>query len=253
MPAPKNFNGKDLKVVVVGDDHTPEAVFMEKREALDELKSMHGDDAIIYLHNKNLQLFTKRLRGAIVWVERLRVVAAVIESPESKALVRILHPKSQKGETVVIDLRVEGCFLQLVLGHCPLPIDYEFRRREINHETGELVTLVDTNSCIKMNVYGPDIVVQKRSVPEIMKKELKMDQLMTLTTSKLPKPPRLHVEPNRNDSVVPVVYVYRNDHSHFKFVQNYWYVGDKEEKWTPIFSVPIGDPYCDPDNKSSIR
>jgi hypothetical protein len=244
-------NGTDIKVVVKGDEQIPVEVKMKKKETEADLKAMHGNDAIIYLGNKNLQSFPRRLRGAIIWLKSSKIVAAVVEASVSQAYVKILHPRKKQGEKIFVEnLSVEGCFLQLVLGDCPLPVDYEFRGRKIDPDTGDLVTLVDRNGCIKMNVFGPDIVTldEARRVPAKHKAKLRMNKLDRLTVLNMEK---LAKRPKLEQHGVPVVYVFREVTSDYSFVQRYWHKGTKIDKWSPVFMVPIGEPYSDRTGQSN--
>jgi hypothetical protein len=256
---PKDFNGRDIKIVLAGPDQMPEEVLMEKKETVDELKAMHGGDAIVYLGNNNLHLFPRRLKGAIMWVKCHRIVGAVIQASHTKAFLLVIHPKSREGEKLFIDdLRIHGCYLQLVIGNCPLPINYKQVRRD-THGDGNPVALVDRHGYVKINVRGPDFVVlPNRSVPQNIKKVLRGNRLTTLNTAKLPKRTKLDFQAmvedqeTRDDRVVPVVYVYQKDSSCYTYVQRYLDRGQMNEvSREPVFLIPIGDQYVDSTTNSS--
>jgi hypothetical protein len=95
--------------------------------------------------------------------------------------------------------KVEGHFLQQVLGTNPLPMNLAFRSRQSD------VTLVDRNGCIKMSIEGPDVIVvkqkgrankkmrrelrdQEKVANKKMKRELRdQERLTTLNSGSLPK------------------------------------------------------------------
>jgi hypothetical protein len=203
--------------------------------ALLRLKEDYGEDAIVYLCSKNLQIFPRRLRGAIIWLPSEGIIGAVIESTGKAAFVKTLHPKARKDEEIVLEdmTRIEGHFLQVVLGPDTLPIDYAYRAREAG------VTLVDRNGCIKMNFNGPDVVVipEPGSVPASVKRKLrklKQDNPDTiLNTEPLRKRPKLNE--------VGVVYVYRHggDVLNYRFVENHY--DARRNKNMPVLSIPIGE------------
>jgi ribosomal protein L25 (general stress protein Ctc) len=234
--------GTDIMIVVKGDEQIPVEVLLKKKQTEAELKTMHGNDAIVYLGNKNLQSLPRRLKGAIIWLKSNSIVAAVVEASDSKAYVKILHPKKDYGKTMLVEnLRQEGCFLQVIYGDCPMSVDYEFRRRQYHASTGELITLVDSNGCIKMNVFGPDIATfdEACKVPAEDRVQLRTNTLAVLNTEKLAKRSYMELQ------AMPVVYVFRKVPSNYCFVQRYWHKGTMISQWMPVFMVPIGEPYTD--------
>jgi hypothetical protein len=224
-------SGEDVFVKLDADEN-PIPVKVKSQWTVPQLKSEFGEHATVYLCNKNLQAFPKKLRRVIVWLPSLDIIAAVIESSGRSAHVRTLHPRARAGEENFLKdmTKLEGHWLQLVIGPDTLPIDYEYRGREAG------VTLVDRNGCIKMNIAGPDVLVMRsKSVPAAIKRKLRQDNPDTvLNNDPLPKRPRLNE--------VGVVYVYRldGDLSKYRFVENQF--DQRRKKMMPVVSIPIGAP-----------
>ena len=77
--SPRNScKGEDLLVVLVGQDKTPVAKAMKQKLTVADLKQDYAEDAIVFLWNKNLQSFPRRLSGGIVWMKSLAGVIAVV-------------------------------------------------------------------------------------------------------------------------------------------------------------------------------
>jgi hypothetical protein len=229
--------GEDV-MVILDEEENPKPVTIKSKMALSKLKAEYGDNATIYLCNKNLQIFPRRLSGALIWLPSKEIIGAVIESRGKSAFVRILHPKDRKDQEILLEdmTRIEGHFLQLVLGPDTLPIDYTYRARDAG------VTLVDRNGCIKMNFHGPDVLMipkcgssdMSTSVPPNIKRKLKQSNHDTiLNTEPLPKRPKLNE--------VGVVYVYRHgrDVSKYRFVESHY--DARRNKKMPVVSIPIGE------------
>ena len=128
----KAWKGEDLLVVLVGEEETPVATAMKEKLKVVDLKEAYGDKATVYLWNKNLQSLPRRNTGGIVWIEALEVVAVVIDHRYGvSAYVMVLHPKAQFRKKLVVDMRGQGCFLDVVLGCPPLPFN---QRGSVNEE-----------------------------------------------------------------------------------------------------------------------
>jgi hypothetical protein len=225
--------GEDVFVRLDADENPVPVKIKSQKWTVPQVKSLFGEHATVYLCNKNLQTFPKKLRGSIMWLPSMKIVAAVIESSGRSAYVSTLHPTARAGEEHFLDdmTTLDGHWLQLAIGPDTLPIHYEYRGREAG------VTLVDRNGCIKMNIAGPDVLVMgSKSVPAAVKrkmKKLKQDNPDTvLNMEPLPKRPKLNK--------VGVVYVYRpgGDVSKYRFVESHF--DQRRKKMMPVFSIPIG-------------
>jgi hypothetical protein len=238
--------GEDVIVYLDAND-CPIPVVTKCKLTVAQLKAAYGE-ATVYLSNKNLQTFRRRMRGAIVWLPSMGIIAAVIESNGRSAGVRTLHPRNRKDEEHVLNdiTTIEGHYLQLVTdgsGADPLPIDYTYRAREAG------VTLVDMNGCIKMNVQGPDVLVTPKTPPKsvvstatmskakaskAMKRQIRElgqeNPDTVLNTEPLPKRPKLNE--------VGVVYVYRHC-GDYRFVERHY--DERRKKLMPVVSIPIGE------------
>ena len=72
------WQGEDLLVVCVGQAEMPVAKVMREKLTVDNIKNSYGD-VNVYLWNKNLQSFPRRVKSGIVWIEALGVIAVVID------------------------------------------------------------------------------------------------------------------------------------------------------------------------------
>ena len=104
------------------------------------------------------------------------------------AYVMVLHPKTQFGNKLVVDMLGEGCYLDFVLGCPPLPLNQSFRPRpRLIHESGKVTSRVDDLDFIKMNVEGPYILkVTCIDVPPEIKMKLQMNPLTSRNDFCLP-------------------------------------------------------------------
>jgi hypothetical protein len=211
--------GSDLIVYLEGDDKTPEAVEVMDRCTEAGLRSKFGGaDAVVFIKNKNLQELPIYLRGAILWLAVMKVISVVIKANGEHAYVEILFPASRKGEKLTIATkRLEGAYLQQILGSRVMEFDQKFRPKDINPNTGHVVTPVDKNGCVKMSFRGPDIgVLESLDVPVNDALTLAEDPFAKLDTSKLPP------NPDKGKDHVPVVYIYSPcGRDQYKFVQEY--------------------------------
>ena len=91
----------------------------------------------------------------------------------------ILYPSTRFGKKIVVDIRCEGCFLDMVLGAPVFPIDQEFKSRKVDPVNRKVVSLVEDNLLfIKMDIRGPDILkLPDIKVPESIKVILKTNPL----------------------------------------------------------------------------
>ena len=105
-PSPWNScKGEDLLVVLVGQDKTPVAKVMKQKVTVAHLRQDYGEDAIVFLWNKNLQSFPRRLSGGILWLNSLAVVGVVIDHQHGiNAYSMILYPSTKFGENIVVDM-----------------------------------------------------------------------------------------------------------------------------------------------------
>ena len=261
------WQGEDLLVVCVGQAEMPVAKVMRKKLTVEDIKEAYGD-VNVYLWNKNLQSFPRRVRGGIIYIEAEGVIAVVIDHRYGVlAYVMVLHPVKRKGEKLVVDMRMKGCFLDIVVGCPPLPLDQKFRARGIDASTGHVLKRTDDYGFIKMNIEGPDILkVDDTFIPEDVKELLQENPLAMLETSTLQqttKRRKLNNErksPKASLAVVPVVYVYRamnKEHGEekqgYKFIERHMVEGEDKISWAPVHLVPIGGQYCHPKRKPSNR
>ena len=236
----------------------PVVKVMREKLTVEDIKKAYGE-VNVYLWNKNLQSLPRRVRGGIVWIEGLGVIAVVIDHRYGvKAYVMVLHPAKCKGEKLVVDMRMKGCFLDIVAGRPPLPLDQSFRAREIDVASGHVCKRTDDYGFIKMNIKGPDILkVDDTYIPEDVKELLKENPLAWLETSTLQqttKRRKLNNEtkrPKGSAAVVPVVYVYRPKNEDdpeeklgYKFIERHMVEGEEKMSWVPVHLVPIGSQYC---------
>jgi hypothetical protein len=71
-----------------------------------------GDDAIVFLKNKNLQRLPTDYMGVMVWLACMKSTCAVVKSNFELASVQTLYPRSRKGQKHTIKTRrLEGVFL----------------------------------------------------------------------------------------------------------------------------------------------
>jgi hypothetical protein len=251
--------GSDLIVYLKGPAKTPVAVDVKERQSEADLrKSFGGDDAVVFLKNKNLQDFRRHYQGALVWTwmsPEESIIAVTIRASGEQAFVEILCPEERKGERVLLDTEnLEGAYLQQVLGPPIMEFDQKRRPKAIDAKTNLIIPLTGMNGKVKMNVEGPDVGIPTSWViPEKVKDKLGEDPFATRNSSKLPPNPDM-------GKPVPVVYIYRPslEPEKYKFVKTF--INDRtivddpeiflhdenltntEMKSKPIFSVPIGAP-----------
>ena len=78
-PSPRNScKGEDLLVVLFGQDKTPVAKVIKQKLTVVDLKQDYGEGATVYLWNKNLQSFPRRLSEGNIWIPSLAIIAVVI-------------------------------------------------------------------------------------------------------------------------------------------------------------------------------
>jgi hypothetical protein len=172
------------------------------------------------------------------------IIAVMIKANGTQAFVEILCPAPRKGEKLLIDTdRMEGAYLQQLLGPPIMEFDQEFRGKAIDPKTGLVIPHADVNGCMRMNVDGPDIgIPESLDIPADVDAKLEKERFVTRNKSKIP--------PNPDEgNPVPVVYIYRlTDPEKYKFVETYCSEepdidsGEGGFKFKPIYSVPIGDP-----------
>ena len=242
--------GEDLLVVLVGHDKIPVAKVMKKKLKVADLKDQYGERAIVFLWNKNLQSFPRRLSGGILWIEGLSVIAVLLDHRHGVlSYIMVLYPCSRMGEKMVFDMRSQGCFLDLVLGVPVLPFKHTFKSRDLNPDSGEVLSLVDDYKYIKMDVKGPDIFeVHQIKVPENIKVLLQKNPLTSLKTLGL-KRQLVERDQSFRGNWIPVVYVYQAHDDHmfetYKFIQRYLVEGENSFCWNPVLLAPIGELYDD--------
>ena len=250
--------GDDLLVTLVGCDKIPVAIVMKEKLTARKLQEEYGTDDPIYLWNKNLQRVPRRVRGGIIWLPALQVVACVMDHRHGvKACVMVLHPRSRKDKKLVVDMRQEGCFLDVVAGPPPLALDQKFKSREVDSVSGHVLSRVDDDGCIKMDINGPDILMVDESVPEDMKKILQKETPLISWRSKEESKKRKLEDNGRYK--VPVVYVCcvgegeEDISSRYKYIQTHFVEKKGETQWDPVVLVPTGEPYADPKMKCNNR
>jgi hypothetical protein len=124
--------GSDLIIFLEGPDKTPATKEVRERKKEEDLRrDFGGDDAIVFVKNKNLQKFPPYMRGAILWTQlssTLSIIAIVIKANGHQAFVEILFPLPRKGEKLLIETqRVEGgAYLQQLLGPPVVEFDQTF-------------------------------------------------------------------------------------------------------------------------------
>jgi hypothetical protein len=185
-------HGLDLIVYLDGDDdQTPEAVETKEKCTEAYLRSQFwGDDAVVFLKNRNLHKLPTDSRGSLVWLACMKCICVVVTANGEMAHVEILYPRSRKGRCSIKTSRLEGAYLEQVVGPPVLQFDQTLRPKGICPVTGNVVTPVDKNGCVKMNFDGPDIVVlESRDVPKEDKAALAEDPFGRLDRSKLPPNP----------------------------------------------------------------
>ena len=251
---PQPVSGVDLLVYVTGPYQYPVEATMMERLTVEELKNNFGEDAIVFVQNKNLQDFPRKLRGSLLWVAHMKIVGKIIVSKGAGAIIVIMFPNTRKGEEVAIpDLRVSGGFLEQVLGRAVGVFDEDFRKKEVNENSHEVKTPVDINGCIKMSIYGPDICKVTREEYGSVAQKMKMIPMMSLMDqwTTLNTEPVVKVKEGKS---VPVVYVYSYDARRYTKVEMYvedLYVEDSENeedvkndrvRMKPLVGVPFGRP-----------
>ena len=142
-------------------------------------------------------------------------------------------------------------FLDLVLGAPILPFNQEFKSRKVEEGSGNVVTLEDDFTFIKMDVKGPDILkLPHIKVPDSMKVILKTNSLTTMNNNSLLKRRRTTGHGRLKGNWVPVVYVYQIDDdtnpTKYKFIQRYLDEDDEKMVWKPVMLAPLGESYSHP-------
>jgi hypothetical protein len=246
-PTKKTSAGKDEIVYLVGEDQTPTMGTMEEKLTVGQVKEKYGEDTTVFLCNKNLHKVPKGLRGSIVWLPLLAIIATVVYSKDFQAQIIVLYPRSKKGEKKIIDLTIcrGGQFLDHVTGLTNLRIDTKHRSAK---QDG--VTLVDRRGQIKMNIEGPDIIL-----PEEGMKVSEMKSLISHSCVFQP-PPLKKCKRFKKPCSVDVVYIYREHPEDFKVVTTYLEDASLTNKdidfgtlsatriqTKPVFSIPFGDPF----------
>jgi hypothetical protein len=199
------------------------------------------------------------MRGAILWTQLSStdsIIAIVIKANGHQAFADILFPLPRKGEKLLIDTqRVEGAYLQQLLGPPVVEFDETFREKKIHPITGLVVPHHDKNGCMRMSTQGPDIGIVPAScdnIPIDVMAQLGKDPFATNNNSPLPLNPD-------NGKPIPVLYIHRpREPENYKFVQTYlrerditddpetcFYsdkVSNSKMESKPTYSVPIGRP-----------
>jgi hypothetical protein len=139
--APRPKNGGDLLVYIDVEDGTPRTTVMNEKKTVLDLQQEFGIDATVFLSNKNLHDLPRHVRGGVIWLPAKKIVGAVLKSIGIRAYVTVLYPISQRNQVEFVEdmTKVEGYYLQQVLGINALPMNRELRSRD-----GD-VTLVDRN------------------------------------------------------------------------------------------------------------
>lgn len=255
MVVSRSVKGSDLIVYLDTKMETPKAVEIHARMTIEELIQQFGQ--IIFIKNKNLQSFKNHLQGAIIWVSSMEIIATIVWCNGQHAYVDILYPVAKKGMNTFIDLtRKEGAYLEQLAGTVVTKLDLQFRRKNIDFVTNEIVTSVDKNGCVKMNYHGPDIAKLEclaipRDIPEEYKAILSLDPFISLNEKKLPVNQDMY-------KPVAVVYIFGSDDEDselFKYVDMYvkdciiqekCLLGEKIDisakgmKKKPVYSAPVG-------------
>jgi hypothetical protein len=163
MPT-RAVNGDDLVVYLESLDAIPKTFVMKQRMNDVDLKAEFGESATVFLANKNLQSYPKGMRGSLIWVPFLAVIATMIYSTGVEAVVSVLYPTSKKGKKSIIDLtELSGQYLNYVTGPNPNALCHsEFRPRQDD------VMLTDRNGCIKMSIEGGDVGIPEAGANSLM-------------------------------------------------------------------------------------
>ena len=124
-----------------------------------------------------------------MWLPGMGIVGIVIAAENAKALVKIAHPKPRVGEIVPIeDLRIEGCFLQQILGRPVGCFNQAVVKKLLDDTSGEVTTLIENDFCVKICIDGPDNVFVSEAVSSMELKDwLKGNELAIRSTGSLPK------------------------------------------------------------------
>jgi hypothetical protein len=93
--------GMNLIVWLDGDDEEPTPCKMHDKLQLADLETMFGK-ATVYLANKNLQKMPHRPKGAVVWLQDLNLIGLIMTSYGVHAHIKVLHPHSKFGNSVVV-------------------------------------------------------------------------------------------------------------------------------------------------------
>ena len=204
---PPRTAGKDLLVYLEGPDDTPVAVVLKEKLKITDMKSQYP--GVVYLGNKNLHHFPSDLRGGVMWLPSKGtkgIVAVVIHAENVCAYVAVIHPKSESGNTLLLDdTRIEGCYLEQVSGEVVALTNSRFRKKKVDPETQEVVTRDDDNGCIKVNIHGPDIILTPFSIPPdikaAMRAAMRESGLVVLDSDPLEKPSK---RSKHSTNIVPI-------------------------------------------------
>jgi len=101
---------------------------------------MFGVDVPVFLVNKNLQCLPRKLKGCLVWLKELGIIATVMRCKEPEGMIaflRVMFPVMEEAKkSRVVDLRSvrEGFFLEQILGPKVA--------RDNNHHTTAATTII---------------------------------------------------------------------------------------------------------------
>jgi hypothetical protein len=158
----RNVKGFERVVILVGLEEVPQEEKMEERWTEEYFRQQFPDATRGFIVNKNMHKLPPNMKGAIVWLPCLGMVAVVLHACGAKGLVKKLYPRNgNEGMDVEIDMRMQnGCYLEQFYGD-ELIFKYSqaFRRKQIDRHSNSVCALLDKYDQLKMNTAGPDITI----------------------------------------------------------------------------------------------
>jgi hypothetical protein len=152
----RNVKGFERVVILVGPEEVPQEEKMEERWTEEYFRAKFPDATRAFIVNKNMHKLPPNMKGGIVWLPCLGMVAVVLHACGAKGLVKQLYPRNRnKGMDVEIDMRMQsGCYLEQFQGY---QLRFKYRRKKFDGHSGSVCALLDQYGQVKMNTAGPDI------------------------------------------------------------------------------------------------
>lgn len=181
-----NKLGKDRLVIIRGNRKPVEEIITE-RLAEEDMEKGYGD-ARVWCRSKSLQRLPSYMRGCIIWVPYLEIIAIVLGARGERGYVKQIYPKPKAGcEKFKMNMLQHGYYLEQIHGELLEDLSDHSGKKQLKEimVKGELkevvVPIIDHEGYVMLNKEGPDVadLSEEDVVPSDVEKWMLEDVLST--------------------------------------------------------------------------